>query len=316
MNFSQFVSRFPGKYKRVFFFAGKGFFVDECIQMVRDHVDVDPVFDFIRLDSPSESAFIDMMREQPVSGDRLLIVSEPKNFEKWDKAASWVQKIPKDLFVVLWTHDDDVSTKNDFIQTIIRKGFFVQCKDLDEYEGELHSWVKQELGAADDGAVNELIQHLGSNYGAIRMEAKKLRIVTTRHLDAKSVTALLGYPEPRDVFQMLEAIGENNKKVALETAIRIEASSGLGLVGLLEHRFRQLILVHYLKSKGLESREIIIRLKIHRFYSGQVFKLAKQFTAPKCRQALRLLQEADHKLRRGQELNQVLPKFIVELLNA
>lgn len=317
MNFSQFIDRFPAKYKRLYFFAGKHFFVNECVMMVRDYVNPDTDFDFIRLYSPNEAAVIDALREQSVTGSRLVIVEEPLLPEKWSNAAKWVERLPKDISVVFWTSRDDIDTKNDFIQTVIRKGFYVMCKDLDQYEGELHEWVKKELDPADEGAVNEIVQHLGSNYAAIRMEAKKLRTVTSRHLDAQTVTKLLGYPEPRDVFDLLESIGDRDKKRALETSIRIESSSsGLGFVGLLEHRFRQLILVHYLRSRGLENRDIIIRLKIHRFYAGQIMKLAKQFPAARCRKALLMLQEVDRKFRRGYAFKQVIPVFIVELLDA
>lgn len=317
MNFTQFVDRFPGKYKRVYFFGGKGFFVNECVRMVRDFVNPDMDFDFIRLSEPSEAAVIDALREQSTTGTRLIIAEDPTIPEKWDSAAKWIEKMPKDLHLVMHTTRDDIDTKNDFLQTVIKKGFFVLCRDLDAYEGELHEWVKQELEPADDGAATELIHHLGSNYGAIRMEAKKLRIVTSRHLDAQTVTKLLGYPEPRDVFNLLEAIGDRNKKSALETLTRIEAStSGLAFVGLLEHRFRQLLLVHYLRSRGVDNRDIIIRLQIHRFYAGQIMKLSKQFNIAMCRRALSLLQETDYKFRRGYPFKQVVPLFIVELLNA
>lgn len=317
MNFSQFVDRFPGKYKRVYFFAGKSFFVTECVRMVRDHINPDMDFDLIRLSEPSEAAVIDSLREQSMTGTRLIIAEDPSLPELWTEAPSWIEKMPKDLHLVMHTTRDDVDTKNPFIQAVIKKGFFVVCRDLDVYEGELHEWVKKELAPADDGAATELINHLGSNYGAIRMEAKKLRVVTSRHLDAQTVTKLLGYPEPRDMFDLLEAIGERNKKTALETLVRIEAAtSGLAFVGLLEHRFRQLLLVHYLRSRGIENRDIIIRLQIHRFYAGQIMKLSKQFNIAMCRRALSLLQETDYKFRRGHSFKQVVPLFIVELLNA
>lgn len=314
MNFTQFVDRFPVKAKRCYFFCGQNFFVNEGVQMVKDYIRPDLDFDFQRLFSPTESAVIDSLRIQAVVGPRLIVADSPKEFEQWQQAPEWLHKMPSDVNIV-FTHTEDVLTTNPFVQEIIKKGFFVSCRELDEYEGELFQWIQKELEPCDEGAVNEIIQLLGSNYARIRQEIRKLRIVTEGLLTAQNVTKLLGLPEPRDVFNLMENLGARNKELALETCLRIEESaSALGFVGLLEHRFRQLAYLHYLRAGGVEDRDIVIRLKIHRFYISQVLALSRQFSPQHCRQALKMLETMDHQLRRGADFAVVIPKFIVQFL--
>lgn len=284
--------------------------------MVKDHVQPNLDFDLDRLSSPSEAAVIDSLRIPSVAGPRLVLVDAPKEFDKWKEAPAWIAKMPPDAHIV-FTYPEDVDTQNELVQAIIKKGFFVSCKELDEYSGELFDWVSKELQPCDEGAVNEIISNLGSNYSRIRQEIKKLRIVTDQTLNAQNVTKLLGLPEPRDVLTLLEHLGSRNKEMALETCLRIEeSSSGLSLAGLLEHQFRRLSYLHYLRGAGMEDRDIIIRLKIHRFFITQTFNLSKQFNNTHCRTALKLLEVADHDLRRGADFSVVIPKFVVQFLNA
>lgn len=314
MNFTQFVDRFPSKSKRCYFFCGQNFFVNEAVQMVKDYIKPDLDFDFERLSHPTETAVIDSLRVQAVVGHRLILADSPKDFEQWKDIPEWLHKMPPDVSIV-FTYPEDVLTTNPFIQEVIKKGFFVSCKELDEYEGELFQWVQKELTPCDEGAVNEIIQMLGSNYARIRQEIKKLRIVTDQQLTAQNVTKLLGLPEPRDVFNLMEHLGTRKKELALETCLRMEeSSSALGFVGLLEHRFRQLSYLHYLRQGGMEDRDIVIRLKIHRFYISQVLALSRQFNASHCRLALKMLETVDHQLRRGADFSVAIPKFIVQFL--
>lgn len=315
MNFTQFVDRFPSKPKRSYFFCGQNFFVNEGVQMVKDHIKPDLDFDFERLTNPSEVAVVDALRVQAVVGHRLIIAESPYNFEQWIEAPTWLHKMPPDVSII-FTHTEDVLTTNALVQEVIKKGFFVSCKELDEYEGELFQWVQKELSPCDEGAVNEIIQMLGSNYARIRQEVKKLRIVTDRQLTAQNVTKLLGLPEPRDVFNLMKHLGARNKELALETCLRMEESaSALGFVGLLESQFRRLSYLHYLRSGGAEDRDIVVRLKIHRFYVSQTLELSRQFNAQHCRQVLKMLEKVDHQLRRGADFGTVIPKFIVEFLS-
>jgi DNA polymerase III subunit delta len=109
------------------------------------------------------------------------------------------------------------------------------------------------------GALSCFAQRVGADPGAAMQEAEKLALYLgdTRKATVEAVETIVSSPREADLFTLTDRIVERNLPGALSTLRRLteQAESPIGMVSILETRWRQLTLLRDAAARGwLEAR--------------------------------------------------------------
>ncbi|MDO8496567.1 MAG: DNA polymerase III subunit delta [bacterium] len=137
---------------------------------------------------------------------------------------------------------------------------------------KLAQWIQQEFKfrncSIDHDALNKLINTVGNDSWTLVNEIEKLTAYAgAREIGIADVNLLVNQSKELNVFDLIDAIGSQNRKKAFEL-LYSEIKTGRDpyyILTMITYQFRNLLTVKDLESRGLREAEISKKSQLHPF---------------------------------------------------
>lgn len=196
----------------------------------------------------------------------------------------------------------------------------VKCQEFEPLSGlKLKSWVKKEFekynAKADPEAIDTLIEFLGSDLWAQSNEIQKLACFKKGSAVKKEDVRKMVRPRiETDIFETIDAIGQKNKKRALELVNNhIEkGDSPLYILSMIAYQFRNLLIIRDLLEKQVSPYAIAAKSGLHPFVVKKSYYLVKNFSFPELKKIYQKVFQVDMDIKTGR----IEPETALETLVA
>lgn len=199
----------------------------------------------------------------------------------------------------------NVDRRQGFYAKLSKHSCWVECKTL--YENQAVEWVKQHarnkgVAISHEGAVL-LVQQAGTSLWNLYNEIEKLLTHSwgEKKLGLEHVGSVVGLSRQYNTWEFTDAVGQKDMKRALLLSRRLlEAGlSPAGLIISLCQRVCLLMRVRIHMDKNMKQPEIIKALGMRPFFGRLYMSQAEHYTMEELKSALRVLLQADHRLKIG-----------------
>lgn len=185
---------------------------------------------------------------------------------------------------------------------------------------DLPHWIVQRTrrhgGEIEPEAAVRLAQVIGSDLRLMDQEIRKLvtYVGAGRPVTVADVSRLVPYVQQVVVFDLVDALGQRDGEAAASTLHQLldEGESPLGILGMINRHFRDLIQVKELSQRGENASSIISALGLNPFRGQKLFQQATHFTLVQLEQIYRYLLETDLCIKGGE----LTPEAALDLLVA
>lgn len=189
---------------------------------------------------------------------------------------------------------------------------------------KLNNWILKNILALDSNAkisklaLDKLAAFCGGDTALLYSEIQKLVNYSDKNtIGEKEVELLVKANLDNNIFQMVDAIGANNKKEALKL-LHNHLQSGddpFYLFSMFLYQFRNLLKIADLKENGVSSEYEISKItKTHPFVIRKSLAQIRNFSFEKLKSIYQELGEIDGKIKIGKiEIKLALDKFVAEM---
>src|SRR3990172_2310829 len=322
INYTELHKRFPrNEISPVYIFTGdQTFLMDEAVSELKRTVlgtSVDFNFSLFYGDSASAKEIVDTARTYPMlSQMRLVIVKNAyrlpervlRSLDSYISSPS-----PSTCLILVVEEEKDLALQNK--KSVVYVDFALDTKDISKQiileARKLGCEITKE-------AVETLISLVGDNLQDIHRELGKLALFVgnKNKISAEDVERLTEKEQFEDVFQLVNAIAEKNKKKALNALLDLEATKEEPLVILnkISWRFRSIWRAKELIDKNVPQDEILkhLRTSSQRFY--YIRQEARNFSYNDIKRINQALYDCDRTLKTAYiPKNLTLTKLVLEL---
>ena len=227
------------------------------------------------------------------AGFRVVVLMNADAVKDWDKIIEWASLTEmKETTFICVGNDIKPVTKHDRFQPFIKKGRFIECKPLSEEQ-----WIDYVLsrGRFTKEASNTLIKRTAGSSARILNELRKFEYLPAP-ITAETVTT---YVEVSKSEQLVEALFENNKPLAMQIAGSLDEDTFRFIISSLEYALANMIILSLVRDKGAQLRDIAERTSIPIFLLGKYFAWSKGVSTTLLYKRMKLLANADAASRRG-----------------
>ncbi len=191
----------------------------------------------------------------------------------------------------------------------------LNAKQLEKWVSELFKQEGQKISVSSLRLFLSLVPSNDLEY--IKKEIDKLTLYAksknnANAIDDSDIEALISENSFQNVFQMLDYLGEKNKRAAIEIMHKLlkRGESELFLLSLITGQLRNLIKVKSLIEQNKSYQEIFRKLKIHPFVLQKLYGQARKFTLTDLKKAYFLIFETDLNIKTGK----IDPGLAIDLL--
>jgi DNA polymerase-3 subunit delta len=253
------------------------------------------------------------------------LISENKSKEIQKEIVSlldeeWKNK-EDDNILIFWENISAPKTesKNALWKRLAKEKFAQEFQPLKPTQ--LNSWIEKEVkgrgGQIEKSAIAMLGAIVGNDLWQMSNEIEKLmNFAKGKAISSKDVENLVKAKFDDNVFNLVDALGNKNKKLALKL-MSDQFSLGsnvLELLGMLIWQFRILLLIKDLQQEkpNLSQTEAAKKLGIHPFVALKSLDRARNFTLEQLKNIYNQLLEMDFKIK----TSSVKPRVLFDLLIA
>lgn len=242
---------------------------------------------------------------------RLVIVRDPvKHIRDAETKRAIVELLKglqdEDIVVILVEHQATVKG-TDPLFTYAKS--LAHAERFDALAGAaLERWIKKEVtkrgGAIEPKAASELVRRVGSTLWRLSTEMDKLLAYASgRVITVSDVTLFLEDALDENVFHLTDALGEQNKRLAMEL---VEAQLKLGteplaLLATLVWHWKTLVRVKRKIREGVPRAGLAHELGIHPFVADKAARSAERFLPEQLASLFDHLLDIDRKLKTTRE---------------
>ena len=182
---------------------------------------------------------------------------------------------------------------------------------------KLKNWIKSEVekynSKIDEGAINQLIQYVGSDLWRMSNEIKKL-VCFSKNITESAVSSLVKPNVEVDIFKTIEAIASKNKEKALSClGDHIEkGESPLYLLSMINFQFRNLLIIKDLVERQIPYYDIAKRSGLHPFVVKKAHYLLNSFSKSELEIIYSKIFKIDREIKNGR----IEPLIALDLLVA
>lgn len=182
----------------------------------------------------------------------------------------------------------------------------------------LENWIKKEVtqhgGQIESAAVKKLAWQVGSDLWQMTSEINKLIAYTSGSISAKAVDELVKARLDLNIFETVDALGQRNKKKALELIhYHLEqGESELYLFSMLAYQFRNMIKIKSLLEEGVPVFQIAQQASLHPFVVKKTSAQVRNFSLEQLKEIYRLLLKKEVEIKNGQ----IEPRLALDTLVA
>ncbi|MCC6904987.1 MAG: DNA polymerase III subunit delta [Anaerolineae bacterium] len=170
-------------------------------------------------------------------------------------------------------------------------------------------WVQdraQKHGVAiDPTAAAQLANRIGENFVLADIELQKLAAYTNwaRPIMVEDVDALTPYTPEANIFNMVDALGKRDGKVALNLLRQLieEGDEPLRIFGMIIRQYRLLLQMREQLDEGSSVRQAGQTLGMKDYPAQKIGEQAKQYTLSQLDRVYHLLLETDMSIKTGQQ---------------
>jgi len=325
----------------IYLVAGQeGALVDRALAMITQRVlaDVQSAdFALTRLEGKSTSADEIEAAARTASlfgGRRLVILKEAHNLKAGElkKLTSYLGEPVSSTTLVLQvrgvgadTRDPKLSKSANVVKKLKKavekgKGIYVNCpkpkeRDLPRLAEQI---LKEYDLTASRNGLYALVEAVGEDLGALIQAIEKLSLFLgdQRKIDETHVATVVADTKSQSIFALTDAVGEGS----LDRAIRVlncmlrDGESPLAVIAHLTRHFRNLARVSALRNRGDNVEAIRKKLGLHPFVVKKCMLQVRRFSQAKLAIRLKMLAEADRKIKSARLPNKMqLQNLVVTL---
>jgi DNA polymerase-3 subunit delta len=171
---------------------------------------------------------------------------------------------------------------------------------------DMPEWIRREVkaqgGKIVPAAAAALAAHIDNDTAAGAQEIQKLLAYTDgREIEADDVERLSAQSGQANIFDMVDALGQGNGRLALNLLHRLlEEQDEPGLFGMVVRQFRLLIQAREALDQGVRPEGLAQALHVHPFVASKLAGQAARFTLPRLAAIYHGLLEIDEAVKNGQ----------------
>jgi len=278
-------------------------------------------FNFIRLLSFDLDLFKKTIETRPMFSEKKMIILENIFLQKYDQEVFDYLK-NKDMdndqetIIVFW-EAGSVDEKNSLLfKKLARKPTMYQ--DFLCLTGlNLLKWVNQEFtkrgGKIEEAVLKKFVFYVGNDLWTVNNEINKLiAFKAGGYISLEDIDLFLKERVQKNIFQTIEALGSQNKRLA-SALIQRHLSGGeneLYLLTMIIHQFRNLIRVKDALVAGLSLSNLTKQMGLHPFVLKKSLDQAKKFDNKQLKSIYQKLLAAEADIKTGK----MEPRLALELL--
>lgn len=251
---------------------------------------------------------------------RLIIIENllaKKNKTLQEELVNYIKekKIPETTVIVFWERNSpDERTK---LFKLLKKQRAQEFRLLSGYA--LSKWIEQEVkergGKIERDALDKLAAYVGNDLWQMSNEIDKLiTYKNKKSITPEDVELLVKAKLDTNIFNMIDAIGDKNKKRALKL-LHDQIESGeheLYLLTMITYQFRNLLIVKDLIEQGMNQYQIQREIRMHPFVVQKTFSQARNFSLDGLKKIYQKLLDTDIALK----TSKIEPALALDLLVA
>lgn len=240
----------------------------------------------------SQKEIIDLAETLPFFADRRLILLENTGFFKnsSEDIAEYMKQIPETTVFVFV--EEEIDKRSKMYKAVQKSGsaieFVRQSNDI--LQRWILSRVKKEKKNITNAAMQMFLTKTGDDMENIDSELEKLFSYTLLNdtIDIKDVEAICTGQITNHIFDMVNAISEQNQKKALQLYFDLLAlkEPPMRILFLILRQFHILLLIKDLKTKGKDQKEIASKVKIPEFAVRRNLAQVREFSFEQLQAAL------------------------------
>jgi len=264
-----------------------------------------------------------------LSPKRLLIVENMLDFLSVDEQKFFLEFLKKkgksliedkDTVIVFW--ESSQPKKSGALYKFLEKN--TKSQKFEKLSGaKLRQWVLKTLVSIDPSAkisavaLEKLIVYCGEDNFVLFSEMQKLANFSDgRMIEEKDIEKLVRAKIDGNIFAMVDAIGSNNKKVALGMLHKHleKGDDPFYILSMFFYQFRNMLKVADLNEQGMPEYEIAKLTKLHPFVVKKSLSQVSRLPLAKLKTIYQKLGELDTDIKTGKiEIKLGLDKFVAEL---
>lgn len=221
-----------------------------------------------------------------------------------------------DLTILFWA--EEVKSESGLFKFLLKQAKVQKFELLKPYQ--LKEWIKnyvknqgRDIGIS---AVEKLISYIGNDLWRTSNELDKLIAFGNKTIEAEDIDKLVSREIDINIFNIIDALGEKNKKLALKL-IRQYLNKGedeMYLLNRFVYQFRNLLRIKDLSDEGTPSYLFAKKTGLHDFVAKKTGEQAKNFSFPELKKIYQKLLEIDLDVKTGKiDIKTALELFIVGL---
>lgn len=210
--------------------------------------------------------------------------------------------LPSTILIFIVEHEK-LDSRKKLVKEMMKYCCTKELKKLDE-EGKarfIRQQIKERTIKIEENALTELIHRLPTQLQIIEKELDKLQLYGEK-VDLRIVKNIITRPLEDDVFQLVNAVVNKNKKKAFEIwrDLCVLNKEPIAIIGALASQFRFLYQVKALQEQGIRNKnDIASQLKVS---SGRVYyalETCRKFNLAAIHEQLHALALLDQKIKSG-----------------
>ena len=215
-------------------------------------------------------AFLTLLESLPPTTALVLVIPDSRKYRKG--AFEW-ETLREKHWLISWVseHTEQVMILDCALPT----------------DSEMNQWMRAKAaelgGSLTPAAVSTLVEYVGNNTQRAAQEITKLLTYVNyaRPADDDDVRRLTAQDQQASIFDMVDAIGNRDGKLAVETLhILLEDSDPLPLFGMIVRQFRLMLQAREILDSGGSQADIAKLLRQHSYVAQKVAGQARQFSLP------------------------------------
>ncbi|SEF71064.1 DNA polymerase III, delta subunit [Halpernia humi] len=319
----------------VYFFHGEeSYFIDVAVKALENGVltEDEKAFNEIIVygKDTTYAEICSLARQFPMMGDKQVIIvkeaQDLKSTEDDTKAFLTYLENPVESTILVFGHKNKkLDGRKAFGKLLAKKNFTFYSEKIKDYK--IAQWISDECKKLNiktsPNIPNLLAEYLGDDLSRIANELKKLKIVLKENevLDEKLVELHIGISKDYNVFELINALSENNASKALKIAHfmgkNTKANSIILSLANLYNFFSNLIM--YQAMAGQNPQTIAAETDINPYALRFLAIAAKHYSLKNATRIISLLRETDLKSKGLGAVNvgedQLLNELIFKILN-
>lgn len=339
MNFNKLVKEIKsGNVQNIYLFFGQEqYFCKEIVKLLEERV-INPSFrdlnyEYIEGENITVQRIENACETLPFMDERRLVIL--KNFsllqggktskeeeEQIKYLVEYIQKVPQSTCLVFW-QSESIDKRKKLFQAIKKIGAAWEFEKLKSIE--LEKWIERHLRKKSKGIQRSALHFFMENGDYLSKNSTKTLIDIANEIDKivdyvgdrkeifiEDIEKILPRKLENDIFKMVDAIGQKNKKISLKLLNDMlkEGENEIKILSMIARQFRILIQCRELRDKGYSPKEIANKLHMMPFVVNKGISQSKYFDRHTLKEAIHSTLEMDLKIKTG-KINE---KLALEML--